>query len=269
MTPVKKFVELANQVKLSYAEQGDPSGVPVLLLHGYADSWRSFERVLPHLPNSIHALALSQRGHGDSDHPVSGYHSHDFVVDLAEFMNVLHLEAAVIAGGSSGGLVARRFAINHPERTMGLVLMGSPLTLRNKPGLLELWDSTISKLTDPIDFGFVREFAESMLAQPVPQTFLDTMIQENLKVPARVWRAAFKGLLEDDSFSELDKIKAPTLIIWGDQDAVLPRSDQEKLASTIASSQLVVYPGNGHALYWEKPDRIASDIVAFIKDLGN
>ena len=266
MIPVTKFVELPNQVKLSYVEQGDPSGVPVLLLHGYADSWRSFELVLPHLPNSIHAFALSQRGHGDADRPVAGYRIHDFAEDLAAFMDVLHIEAAVIAGGSSGGLVARRFAIDHPERTMGLVLIGSPLTLQNKLGVMELWDSTVSKLTDPIDPGFVREFAESTLAQSVPQTFLDTMVQESLKVPARVWKAAFKGLLKDDSFRELDKIKARTLIVWGDQDAVLPRGDQETLAAAITDSRLVVYPGAGHALYCEEPARSASDLVRFIQE---
>jgi non-heme chloroperoxidase len=54
--------------------------------------------------------------------------------------------------------------------------------------VLEIWDSTISELKDPISSDFVREFAESTLTQPVPQAFLETIMQENLKVPARVWR---------------------------------------------------------------------------------
>ena len=82
-----------------------------------------------------------------------------------------------------------------------------------------------------------------------------------------MWRAAFEGGLEDDSFGELDKIKAPTLIIWGDQDATCPRSDQEALAA-LTDSRLVVYPGAGHALHCEEPDRLASDLVSFIEDLG-
>ncbi len=59
----------------------------------------------------------------------------DFAADLAAFMDAIQLEAAVIAGGSSGGFVARRFAIDHPERTLGLVLLGSPASLRDKPGV--------------------------------------------------------------------------------------------------------------------------------------
>ena len=265
-TPAIQSVELPNRVKLPYVEQGDPSGVPVVLLHGFLDSWRSFEPVLSNLPESIRTFALTQRGHGDASRPAAGYGVRDFAADLTALMDVLQLEAAVIVGGSSGGLVARRFAIDHPERALGLVLLGSPATLRDKPGVLEAWGSTISKLTDPIATDFVREFQESTLARPVPQAFFETLVQESLKVPAHVCKATCKGLLEDDSFGELDKIKAPTLIVWGDQDATLPRSDQGSLAAAITGSRLLVYPGAGHAFYWEEPGRVASDLVAFIAE---
>ena len=261
-------VELPNQVRLQYVEQGDSLGLPLILLHGYVDSWHSFRRVLPYLPRSIRTFALTQRGHGDASRPVTGYRPRDFATDLAEFMDVLGLQPAVIAGGSSGGIIARRFAIDHPNRTLGLILAGSPHTLQDKPSVLELWDSTISKLEDPIDPSFVREFMMNQLAQQVPQVFLKTMLKENLKVPARVWKATLKGLLEDDSLEQLNKIKAPTLIVWGDKDVVIPRSDQEALLKQIAGSRLVVYPGAGHALYWEEPARFASDIVAFIENLN-
>ena len=267
MPPIVQSVELPNRVTLPYVEQGDPSGVPVVLLHAIADSWRSFERVLSDLPESIHAFALTQRGHGDASRPAKGYHSRDFAADLAAFMDALYLEAVVVVGGSSGGFAARRFAIDHPGRTLGLVFLGSPAILRDKPGVLEMWDSTISELKDPISPDLVREFAEGTLTRPVPQAFLKTIVQENLKTPARVWRATFEGLLEDDSMEELDKIKAPTLIVWGDQDAILPRSDQETLAAAITGSRLLVYPGAGHAFYWEDPGRVASDLAAFIAGL--
>jgi pimeloyl-ACP methyl ester carboxylesterase len=182
-------------------------------------------------------------------------------------MDALDLETAVIAGGSSGGIIAGRFAVDYPNQTSGLILIGSPLTLQNKPAISDIWNSTISKLKDPIDPSFIREFMKSQFVQQVPQAFLKTMIEENLKVPARVWRATLKGLLDDDSSEELNKIKAPTLIIWGDKDAIVPRSEQETLRERIAGSRLVVYPGAGHALYWEEPAHVASDIMAFIETL--
>ena len=69
MSFTTKAIALSTGVTLPYVEQGDPDGVPVILLHGVTDSWRSFEPVLPHLPPSIHAFALTQRGHGDADRP--------------------------------------------------------------------------------------------------------------------------------------------------------------------------------------------------------
>lgn len=253
---------------LPYVEQGDPSGVPLVLLHAIADSWHTFERVLPHLPDRFHAFALTQRGHGDASRPRDGYRPQDFAADLLAFMDAVQIESAVVAGGSSGGFIARRFAIDHPERTLGLVLIGSPFTLGDKPGVREMWNSTFSTLTDPIDPGFVREFVESTLAQPVPQAFLETIMRENLKVPARVWKATMEGLLEDDSYEELGKIRAPTLVVWGDQDAILPLGDQETMTSAIAGARLLVYSGAGHAFYWEEPSRLASDLVAFVEALA-
>ena len=113
-----KSVELVNQVRLCYAEQGDSSGVPIVFLHGATDSWRSFERVLPHLPESIRAFAVTQRGHGDSSRPATGYCPRDFAADLAAFMDALNLKTAIVAGHCMGGLVAQRFALDYPSRTL-------------------------------------------------------------------------------------------------------------------------------------------------------
>lgn len=267
VTPFVRSGELANGVRLPYIEQGDPLSVALLLVHAVGDSWRSFEPMLPFLPGSIHVLVPTQRGHGDASRPRAGYRSRDYAADLAAFMDARHLDAAIVAGASSGGLVAQRFAIDFPERTEGLVLLGSPLRLGDKPEARRLWDSTISTLTDPIDPGFVRGFAESTLARPVPRAFLDSMVQDGLKVPASVWKASIEGLLQDDFSHELGLIAAPTLVLWGDDDRFLPRSEQEALAAAIPGARLVVHPGGGHAFYWEDPARVAADVVAFVGQL--
>jgi non-heme chloroperoxidase len=145
--------------------------------------------------------------------------------------------------------------------------MGSFTTARCNPGLLDLWDSAVSRIADPIDPAFVLEFQESTLAKPVSQAFLHTVVQESLKVPAHVWRAALGDLLAADHSAELRTIRAPTRIVWGDRDSLFPRRYQEALATAIAGSQLLVYPGAGHALHWEKPDRFAADLTAFAESL--
>ncbi len=266
MMQLIKSVDLPNQVTLQYVEQGDPSGVPVLLLHGVTDSWHSFEPVLPHLPESLHAFALTQRGHGDASRPADGYRFPDFAEDLALFMDALRIEAAVVVGHSMGSAVAKRFAIDHPERLLGLVLVGAFATFQDKQDVQDLWDSVISTMSDPVDPDFVREFQESTLARPVPPAFFQTVIEESLKVPARVWRAVFGGFLKEDYSENLEEIKAPTLIIWGDRDAFCPATDQQALLAAITGSRLLTYEGAGHALHWEEPERFASDLSAFIKE---
>jgi len=252
-------------VTLPYVEQGDPSGVPVVLLHGYADSHRFFDRLLTQLPRSIHAFTFTQRGHGDADRPADGYRQENFVADLAAFMDTVGLDAAVIAGQSSGGYTAQRFAIDHPGRTLGLVLLGSPRDFRDKPADVI---SSIAKLTDPVDPGFVREFTESTITQALPPGDLEILVAESCKVPARVWKAALAGLLEAAVPIESGTITAPTLILWGEEDVFCPRGEQEAIAQTIAGADLVAYPGTGHAVAVEQPARAATHIAAFARRLG-
>lgn len=265
--PAEKIIELANGVKLQYVEQGERAGVPVLFLHGITDSWYSFEPVLPHLPASVHAFAISQRGHGDSDRPATGYHPRDFAADIAHFMDAFNLERAVIVGHSMGSTIARRFALDHPERTLGLVLIGSFFAFRGNPEIADFKDA-VSKLTDPVDYNFALEFQQSTLSREVPQAFLERVVDESLKAPARVWEAALDGVLEDDQTAELEKIDLPTLILWGDRDVFCPDTDQEALLAVIAGSKFVPYRGVGHALHWEEPARFAADLAAFIEKLG-
>lgn len=224
--------------------------------------------MLPYLPPHLRVFAVTQRGHGDSARPQTGYDTSDFTADLEAFLDAVGLEAAVLVGGSSGGLAARRFALDHPERTEGLVFLGSPATLHGKGAMLELWDTEISNLSDPMDPKFVRAFLAGTTAKPVPAEFLGAMEGESLKVPARVWAAVFRGLRRDESVHELSALKASTLIVWGDADSIVSYEDQQAMAAAIADSRLVVIPGAGHALYWEDPQRVARELSEFAGGLA-
>jgi pimeloyl-ACP methyl ester carboxylesterase len=266
VTPVPRLVKLPSGLSLSYVEQGSGQGPAIVLLHGLTDSWRSFAGVLPHLPASIRSIAVSQRGHGDSDKPDNGYRIGDFASDLAELFGCLGLASAVVVGHSSHGLVAQRFAIDYPELTDGIVLESSFATLRGNRNLRDLVATSIATLKDPIDRDFVRKFQEGTFLKSVPKSFIDMAVAETLKVPAHVWRAAFAGLLEEDHSSELGAIAAPTLLIWGDRDAIVMRDRQDQLLSGIGGSEIAIYEGVGHSPHWEEPERFAADLVRF---LGN
>ena len=108
-------LNLATGVTLEYVERGDPDGTPVIFLHGVTDSWRSFEHVLPHLPPSIRAIAITQRGHGDSSRPDAGYAYGDFAADVAALLDAV----GVIAGGPRRPLDGRPGGAAFRDRPSG------------------------------------------------------------------------------------------------------------------------------------------------------
>jgi len=269
MTTVGSTVTLPGGLMLSYAEQGDQSGPALVLLPGPTDSWQSYEAVLEAIPLSVRTIAVSQRGHGDSDKPRTGYRVQDFAGDVVPLLDALDVERAILAGHSASCLVVRRVAIDRPERVAGLVLEASPTTLRGHPGLAAFVTSVVSGLQDPIDPAFARSFVVDTSSAEIGPEVVDRLAGEVLKVPARVWQESFDALLNYDDLDELGRITAPTMLIWGDGDALVGRQMQDRLAALIPGAELLVYSGIGHTPRWEDGSRFASDIAAFIERLGH
>jgi non-heme chloroperoxidase len=257
---------LATGVQLHYAERGDRRGEAIVFLHGYSDSWFSFSRVLPLLSPSYHAFALTQRGHGDSDKPQCCYTPEDFAADVDAFMDAVGLEEATLVGASTGALFAQRVALDYPHRLSRLVLIGAQTPANGAvAGLRE----EVEVLKDPVPPEFVREFQESTVYRPVPQEFLDTVVSESLKLPARVWRDYMEQAvlsIDHDYVLPLREIDVPTLIMWGEQDPLFPREEQERLAAAIPDATLKVYPETGHAVHWDRPEWVVRDLEAFVRD---
>ena len=254
-----RLAVLRDGLELPYVEQGDPDGVQVVLIHAWLDSRRYFDQLMAVLPKRIRAFAFDQRGHGDAAKPADGYGLRDFADDIGAFINAVGLDSAVLVGASSGGYVAQRFAVDDPGRTLGLALLGSPRSLR---GPRPRFADVLATLKDPIDAGFVRELNEGMVGQAIPEVVMTTLCEENLKVPARVWRDAFAGLLAAEPPLDTGRISAPTLIVWGARDSLLPRTDQEAMAAEIPGARLVIYAGVGHLPVIEAPERVAADLTA-------
>jgi pimeloyl-ACP methyl ester carboxylesterase len=210
----------------------------------------------------MRTIAVSQRGHGDSDKPQTHYSIRDFEADLRGLLDALGVRRAVVAGHSSASIVARRFALDHPERVAGLVLEGSFVGLAGVPGEVK---AKFAALTDPIPRQFVRDFVAGTFVKPPPAGFVDAMVDESLKAPARVWRETFASLVEYDDARELPALATPTLIVWGERDGIIDRRTTEGLVRPIQSSKLVVYGDVGHTPHWEAPERFARDVVAFVE----
>jgi len=256
-------VTLDSGLTLSYSGKGARSSPTVVLLPGPTDSWRSYQPVLERLPHPVHTIVVSQRGHGESDKPENGYRVEDFATDVVGLLDALAIEQAVLAGHSGSCFVARRVALDHPERIAGLLLEASPLTLRPDARLVDFVESVVSNLNDPISPDFARQFVSETSSENVPPDLSDMLASELLKVPARVWKQMFADLLRYEDVDQLADIKAPTLLVWGDADQLINRETQDRLARSIPAADLLVYPGAGHTPRWEDPVRFSRDLVTF------
>jgi pimeloyl-ACP methyl ester carboxylesterase len=261
---MEKCAALPSGIKLHYVEQGNEQGIPIILLHGFTDSWHSYETVLPQLSSNLHVFALTQRGHGNSDKPFTGYHPKDFAADIAAFMNEKKISAAFIAGHSMGGMIAMQFALDFPEKVKGLVIIGSDASFKDNPGVSE-FSAEINKLSDTVGPEFADAFQQSTCAHPVDPAYYKVLVGESLKVPPFVWKAAMNGIIKTDLRSQLNKIQAPVLIVWGDKDGFCTKAGQDAMLREMPQARLLIYEETGHALHWEEPKKFAADLTAFIK----
>jgi pimeloyl-ACP methyl ester carboxylesterase len=184
---------------------------------------------------------------------------------VVAFLDLLGIDRAVLVGHSMGSVIAQLVAVRRPEHVLGLVLVAAFAGYRGRPAIHELVDAVL-KLEDPVDPKFVREFQESTVAHPVPAWYMGTVIAESLKLPARVWHAAFGRMLDLDD-PPRSAITAPTLILWGDRDKYARRADQDALVAEISGARLTIHEGAGHALHWEDPLRFAHEVARFALSL--
>jgi pimeloyl-ACP methyl ester carboxylesterase len=257
VTATFDHITLPSGIRLHYAEQGAGDAPAIVLLHGLSDSWFSFSRLMTWLPESVRAIALTQRGHGESDKPDDGFAMEDFAADVVGLLDTLAIRDAIIVGHSMGSFVARRVAERHPARVRHLVVIGTGPVARNA-ATDQLW-ADVQKLTDPVDLGFIRDFQMSTVSRPVPQEFMERVVIESTRMPARVWKRALAGMR--DYALPASPLRVPTLVLGGVQDAVFSLAEQQAIIDAIPGATLSISDGIGHTPHWEEPDVVAGHLM--------
>ncbi|MFH2111387.1 MAG: alpha/beta hydrolase [Candidatus Bathyarchaeota archaeon] len=137
------------EVTLNYAE-GDPTGPPLVLIHGFTDKWQTYQPIITPLSQSWHIYALDLRGHGKSEKKPGAYRYRDYFQDLERFMDALVAEPAVLFGHSMGGVISIMYAAAHPEKTRGLIIGDSPMNFKE------------SQFQKQISYHYLRAIYEDM-----------------------------------------------------------------------------------------------------------
>lgn len=258
-------VKLSTGIRMHYAEQGESRGEPIILLHGYSDSWFSFSRVLTPLARETRVYALDLRGHGKTDKPASGYLMRDLATDVIAFMDAKGIVRATVIGHSMGGFVAQQVAFAAPKRVSRLILVG---TVRKPSYMADFGEleKAVTALSDPVPDAFAREFQLSTVYTAVGDEFINRAVEESLRLPARVWKELMAGMLATDAAVSLGRSGIPTLVVRGEKDAWVTAAETDSLAKMVAAKRQKAYTNTGHAVHWERPAEFVSDVVAFRKE---
>lgn len=245
------------RVFYAYHVTAAESAPAVLLLHGAGGShlhWGHEVRSL--LEADVYAIDLPGHGRsGGSGHcSIPAYA--DFILAL---MDVLDLERAVVVGHSMGSAIALTLGIEHPERTQGLVLVGSGARLRVLPaileGLLNDFETTVSAI---VDYCYGSGATKDMRSLGFRQM---------LEVGAQVIHDDFVACDTFEVMDRLESIHIPTLVITGAEDVMTPPKYAHYLAEHIEGSQLVLLEGAGHMIMLERPQLVANAVAQFLKTL--
>jgi pimeloyl-ACP methyl ester carboxylesterase len=271
-----RFAELPGGFRVHYEDEGNPALPLLVLLHGFGDSYTSWDGWVRELSGKFHIIRLDFPGHGLTRAPEGYQLSADNLADFVDaFAGKLGLPRFAVAGNSLGGTVAWQLALRHPERLNALILVDAggfpnetppakiPLAFRilqyrwgraflrnidNRPlideGLkIDVYDKTV------ITPAFVDRWAEFQRA-PGHRAILMSLN------PASVNRA---------SAATLGQIKVPTLVINGENDVLVEPASARKFAAAIPGAKLVIYPHVGHLPQIEIPERSAADVAAFLQ----
>ncbi|MBC8072212.1 MAG: alpha/beta fold hydrolase [Deltaproteobacteria bacterium] len=254
---------------IPYLEGG--RGETVVLLHGFGDSKDSFV-------DAVHPLLAHHRvvmpdlpGFGEATYDPSFDHrlAHLAAI-LGRFIAGLGAERVHLVGNSLGGALALRLAIDHPERFASLALIDAagveqptPSPLQRKLdagenpfvlGALEEYDAWIAfvmQRVPPMPWGVRRHLARAFLARaPIHAKVMDDLLRHE----------------DDELTGELDRVRTPTLILWGSEDRLIDVSSAHVMQQRIPGAKLVVLHGVGHCPQYELPDRTGELLDAFARE---
>ena len=253
--------------KLHYLEAG--RGDPIILLHGTGGEGARWMPTIQGLAGNSRVIALDQVGFGQSDKPLTIYHSGVFAGFLAQFMKTIGVPKAVVMGQSMGAGVALYLAVHHPEMVERLVLVdgGGYRSAADAPAAAPNWHNR--QIANAGTLEESREYMEKLYYDHSLVT--DKLVEQNLILRLRsaytiesMQTASERGLggVTED---EVRAIKAPTLLIWGMNDPLSSVANADKLNAAIKNSRKVLFDKAGHYPFLEHADKFNQVVLEFLK----
>jgi 3-oxoadipate enol-lactonase len=245
------------------------AGAPVLLIHGLGYGRWGWEPVLRGLAERFEVVLFDNRGIGESDAPPGPYTVTEMAADAVQVLDEAGIERAGVVGTSLGGMIAQELALSHPDRVERLVLA---CTTPGGPKARPMPQVTLELLAEAATLEpavALRRFVENALAP--------TTVRERPELVERImghrlataqhpaaWAAQAAAGATFDAYDRLGALLAPTLVQHGGEDVVVDPGNADLLASLLPDARLEWFPGAGHLLFWEEPERFVSSVAGFL-----
>ena len=251
-------------VKIYWDEQGQ--GPPVLMIMGLGYSSDMWHRTRPALAARYRTIGLDNRGVGRSDVPPGPYPIALMAADAVAVLDAAQLDSAHVFGVSMGGMIAQEFALQYPKRVRSLILgctaAGGPTAVRAEPEVADLLRAR----------GFMSQ--EQAMEASVPYIYdahtPRQRIDEDLAIRrpwfprAEGYFAQLQGIIAWESYSRLPQLQAPTLVIHGESDRLIPPANAQIVAERIPGARLIMIPNASHILATDQQELSNQAVLDFL-----
>ncbi len=272
-----RFLDDGQGAKIHYRDDGKKEGPAILLIHGSNSQLQTWEPLVALLGDKYRVISLDLYGHGlTGPKPTGDYDTETNIAAAVKVLDAVGVEKAYWVGNSMGGGLAWRAGLSVPQRVSGLVLIdasGAQVEQKVQPylgaRLAQTW------------------IGQRLLPEITPRFLVKSSLQENFARPERLteelvdryWellrfpgnrQAAVdraKARREPEKWAEVGSLKMPVLLLWGEQDTVIPLSHARAFRNAIPQSQLITYADAGHLPMEETPEQVARDIDSWMENI--
>jgi len=251
----------AGEISLNYELDG--SGTPLVLTHGLGDDLHFWDNVAPVLAQHHTLLRWDVRGFGHSDKPPGPYSPALLAGDLAALLDALGVAAVHVGGLSMGGVIAQRFALDHPQRVRSLILVSTSSEVG--PRGAANWQ----RLADGIEqrgFGSGARDASRAFSPGFAAAHPDVVAaagEQTARNVPHAYAAAARAMSDYHWTAELERVRVPVLIMQGLADQLTPPGGSVKMHRALPAARLLMLPDTGHSLSIEQPAVFAAALLSF------
>ena len=253
-------------VKIYWEEHG--SGPPLLLIMGLGYTLDMWNRALPALAERYRTIVFDNRGVGRSDVPPGPYSIQMMAADARAVMDAAGIDKGHVFGVSMGGMIAQEFALQYAERVKSLVLgctaCGGPKAVPAAPGVFY----TLMARAQMTPEEAIRAMIPFIYDEATPRERIEEDLEIRRRTLASVegYTAQVQSIIAWQSYNRLSQITAPTLVIHGESDKLVPPENGKLIAETIPGAKLVMLAKASHIFVTDQPEASIEAVLSFLKN---